>query len=123
MTTAFLMLNENLEYLQREAFEFSLTINPHAAGHEPVDEYFDADDSDDNWVSREQREEAYRSGHFVKGQLYPNGSVTFFTLYGTQIEDVVACLVDICRKEQARFRGNGMDPKGSSAFEPRELKP
>lgn len=116
-----LKLIENLEYLRANAFEFTLTVNPHAGCHDHVDAYLE-DDCDDDWVSRDQREEAYRTGHFVRGQLYPNGSVTFFTLNGTKIEDVVAGLADICRTEQARFRGNGMDPKASSAFEARELK-
>lgn len=119
-------LAENLEYLRLNAFEFSLEINPHAGYHTPIDEHLDlgrdSGDCDEDWISREQREEAYRTGHFVEGRVYPNGSVSFYTSRGSDIEAIVAELAECCRKDQARYLAAGYKIKDSGAFEAREIR-
>jgi len=118
-------LAENLEYLRLNAFQFHLEINPHASYHEPIDEHLDtgrdSGDCDDDWISREQREEAYRTGHFVDGRVYPNGSVSFYTSRGTNIEAIVAALAECCRNDQARYTKAGYVIKDGPAFQPREI--
>ena len=118
----------NLEYLRLNAFEFTLSINPHAGCHTPIDEhcgsYGQIPDDGSDWISREQQEEAYRTGHFVEGRVYPNGSVSFYTTYGMDISAVVAEMVECCQKDQARWRATGHEPKvGSPAFDARPVPP
>ncbi len=116
-------LAENLEYLRQNAFEFSLSVNPHAGCHDTIADYFNfglADHADD-WVSPEQRAEAYRTGHFVQGRVYPCGSVSFFVHRGSDIEAIVAKLVEVCRTDRARYTAGGFEIKASNAFSACEM--
>lgn len=117
-------LLENLNYLRQEAFEFSLEINPHAGCHETLADHFSfgSGDNAEDWVAPEQRAEAYRTGHFVEGRVYPSGSVSFYTLRGNDIEAIVTELARLCREDQARYRANGYDPKASRAFASSEIQ-
>lgn len=98
-------LIDDLEYLSKEAFEFSLQINPHAGGHETVEDWLAhfGDDSED-WISLAQRTEAVSTGKFIVGQVYPNGSVSYFSAYGTNVEDVVRKCADLCKKDRDRYQ-------------------
>lgn len=93
---------DDLIYLQNEAFEFSIEINPHAGVHEKVENYFDEDDLED-WISPEQRDQAVASQKCVRGQIYPNGSVSFFTVLGVDVLEVVRKCAELCREDRARW--------------------
>lgn len=92
----------DLIYLQREAFEFSLEINPHAGVHERVEQFFNEDDAD-GWISPEQKAGAIESQKVIRGIVYPNGSVTFFYVIGTDVAAIIAECAKICRTERARY--------------------
>lgn len=95
----------DLAYLAAEAFEFSLEINPHAGGHEPIAEYLTfLEAQDDDWISPEQRDAALQSGKFVMGQVYPNGSVSFFWCLGTDVAAVVTRMAALCKEDRERFQ-------------------
>lgn len=107
-------LADDLEYLARHAFSFTLEINPHAPFHSTITEQLvEAScmpDQADDWVSPEQRAEAYRTGRFVEGQCYPNGSVSFDTLRGTNIAEVIHAMAAECRIDNARWTAQGDHP-------------
>lgn len=113
-------LAEDLEYLRKEAFQFDLTVNPHSVFHERIDEFLKEDETE-SWISQEQQQEAYRTGRFVNCTVYPNGSVTFWEINGTSIEDVVRFCAETCRSDRARYAVHTPEPTTSRAFEPTPL--
>jgi hypothetical protein len=109
-------MEDDLEYLRQNAFEFTLTINPGAGSfttpQETTTYHGDRTENEaaEDWISSEQRDEAYRTGRYVEGRVYPCGSVSSFSFYGTSISDVVAACARECRDEQSRWMSNGMTP-------------
>lgn len=96
---------EDLKYLQTEAFDFSLSFNPHAGGHETVEDFIKGRDiAEDDWISIEQRDIAIKTQKFIGGTVYPNGSVSFFDVFGTDIISVVSECTRLCREDKARFK-------------------
>ncbi len=112
-------LVEDLNYLKEFAYSFSIELNPHAGFHETIaDQLTDVDDSDEDWISREQREQAYATGVYIEGRLYINGSVSFYLVRGTECEDVIRKLADYCREEfsPAFSARHGDEPSRSFQF-------
>ncbi|TPM58946.1 hypothetical protein FJ959_08705 [Mesorhizobium sp. B2-2-4] len=106
---------DDLAYLQRNAFEFILNVNPGACCFTtPREETIYRDETEESvaedWISFEQRDEAYRTGRFLSAQVYPCGSVSFYRFYGTSAEDVISACAKVCRDEQERWRNNGSEP-------------
>lgn len=96
----------DLEYLAKEAFEFDLEINPSAGAFVSVQTIIDErEPEEDDWISIDQMEEAIRTNKLVIGTVYPNGSVSFFKVYGTDVLAVVAKCAELCRADRARYRG------------------
>lgn len=98
-------LEEDLKYLAAEAFEFHLTVNPHAGCFETVeDETSDHDGGPrGDWLSEEQHEAALDTGRFISGLVYPNGSVSFYLVYGTDYAGVIAECARLCREDRDRW--------------------
>lgn len=114
-------LAQDLAYLAREAFSFSLEVNPHAPPHSKIDEHLFEVDADD-WLSPEQREEAYRTGRFISAQVYPCGSVGFFLFLGTDAAALVAACAGACREDREEYKRQGLLGGATSrAFEPTPL--
>lgn len=104
-------LAADLAYLQVDAFEFSLEINPHAGVYDTPEDHDQICNRDlDDWLSADQRNEAYRTGRFVRGFVYPCGSVSFYAVQGTDLPAVVATCARLCREEQDRWRAGGNEP-------------
>jgi hypothetical protein len=96
-------LLDDLVYLQREAFEFTLSINPHASYHETIEAHLSVGvHEDEDWLSPEQRREAVQTQKFVSGSVYPKGSVGFYTVHGTDLPAVIAECARLCREDRAR---------------------
>jgi hypothetical protein len=98
-------LETDLQWLQANAFEFSLRINDDATFHTPLPERgaFE-DDRRDDWLSDDQRTEGLRTGKFVSCRVYPNGSVGFFQVFGTDLTAVVASTADAARADKRPAR-------------------
>jgi hypothetical protein len=95
----------DLEYLAAEAFEFDLEINPGAGAFVPVSQILEErQPDDDEWVSLDQRAEAIKTNKLCVGQVYPNGSVGFFLVYGVNVSQVVARCAELCKNDKARYQ-------------------
>lgn len=95
----------NLDYLRREAYQFSLNINPHNHAGQTVVEFVAASDGNDRWLSIEQCQEAIDHGLFVEGLVgaLPGGGV--IQILGTDMPSVVAECARVCRY----IRNTGVD--------------
>lgn len=100
---------DDLEYLAKEAFEFDLQVNPEAGAFVSVAELIkEREPDDDDWVSIDQRDEAIRTNKVCLGYVYPNGSVSFFRIWGTDVTQVVAKCAELCRGEKERWAKLGL---------------
>lgn len=113
---------EDLKFLQENAFHFSLEVNPHAPFHDTMVEELGThrgEDDEEDWLSAEDRRAAYNSGKYIECSLYPLGSVSFYTLRGTNADDLIAAAAKQLREDLKR------DPDGkrfaSQAFTPQPL--
>lgn len=95
-------MEDDLKYLAAEAFELHLTINPRAGYHDTVEDFIKEHDEDD-WLSPEDRDRAMETGRFVSGQVYANGSVSFYLVYGTDLAAVVAACARLCKEDRDRW--------------------
>lgn len=93
----------DLEYLAAEAFEFTLEVNPAAAAYVPVTQLIEErEPDDDEWLSVESRDLAIKTNKLSIGQVYPNGSVSFFVVWGHEVSAVIAKCASLCRDDKAR---------------------
>lgn len=95
-------LAEDLAYLEANAFEFTLEINPDAASYPGAEELEFADQNDD-WLTPADRDQAWATGRWVRAYLYPCGSVSFWRFAGVKVEAVVADAARVCREEIERW--------------------
>jgi hypothetical protein len=101
--------------LQAHAYEFSLEINPHAGVADTPAEHDDLYAREtDVWLSSEQRDEAYRTGLFVRGYVNACGDRSYIR-QGTDLASVAAACARHCREEHERLRGSGQEPRRPKA--------
>lgn len=100
---------EDLDWLEAEAFEFTLSFNDHRPSFETVEQYMGGSESDD-WISPEAKAEAIAANRMVRAQVYPCGSVGSYSVAGTEIGAVVARARELCAAELERWKANGLVP-------------
>lgn len=104
-------LQADLEWLEENAFECIITINGHRASFVSVaDEIRDRDIDDDEWTHLEAKADAIATNRLIGIIVYPNGSVSSYSVCGVNLVDVARRARILCEEDQLRWTNNGMIP-------------